>query len=102
MIQSIEQKEHDLVIFWKNGESSSFYFPWLLDNAPEHRHANGQKLTDTLSLDLKARPIEVNWDDKQLIIRWKAGESPIAYSIEWLRQFSGNGEKLQLSSNKKS
>ena len=51
-----------LSIEWGDGHQSTFHYMWLRDNAPENRHANGQKLVDTLSipLDLTANKVVVN------------------------------------------
>lgn len=70
-VNSIAMHDHSLTITWNDGEQSEFYYIWLRDNAPENRHANGQKLVDTATIDLEIRPklithadtIAIEWDD---------------------------------------
>lgn len=73
-----------LEIEWGDGHQSTFHYMWLRDNAPENRHANGQKLVDTLSipLDLTARSVSVNGRVK---IEWANDGHVTEFSAEWLR-----------------
>ena len=77
--------DHDaLRIEWGDGHKSTFHYMWLRDNAPENRHANGQKLIDTLSipLDLTAKNVTVNGSVK---IEWANDGHVTEFSAEWLR-----------------
>ncbi|MFK7803633.1 MAG: DUF971 domain-containing protein, partial [Anaerolineae bacterium] len=76
-----------LNIEWGDGHASSYHYMWLRDNAPENRHANGQKLIDTFSipLDLTAKSIAVNGTVK---IEWSNDGHVTEFTPEWLRQHS--------------
>ena len=93
MIQSLEQKSYNLVIHWQDGSSFHFFYPWLWDNKPAHRHQNGQKLTDCQSLNLNIEPTEINWTAKELIIHWEGGQSPSVYPLDWLKSFGSKQKK---------
>ena len=73
-----------LEIVWGDGHHSTFHYMWLRDNAPENRHANGQKLIDTLSipLDLTAERVTVNG---VVEIEWANDGHVTVFSAEWLR-----------------
>jgi len=73
-----------LIIDWGDGHQSSFHYMWLRDNAPENRHANGQKLIDTLSipLDLTAKKVVVNGS---IQIEWANDGHVTEYDAAWLR-----------------
>ena len=73
-----------LVIEWGDGHRSSYHYMWLRDNAPENRHANGQKLVDTLSipLDLAAKQVTVNGSVE---IEWANDGHVSAFNAAWLR-----------------
>ncbi len=84
---TIKQYQADpdkLVIEWADGHTSTYHYMWLRDNAPENRHANGQKLIDTLSipLDLTAKSVTVNGTVK---IEWANDGHVTDYTPEWLR-----------------
>lgn len=73
-----------LIIEWGDGHTSMFHYMWLRDNAPENRHANGQKLIDTLSipLDLTAKNVVVNGSVQ---VEWGNDGHVTEFSAEWLR-----------------
>ena len=73
-----------LVIEWGDGHTSLFHYMWLRDNAPENRHANGQKLVDTLDipLDLSAKSVTVNGSVQ---IEWSNDGHTTEFSPAWLR-----------------
>lgn len=60
-----------LTIEWGDHHQSTFHYIWLRDNAPESRHPNGQKLTDTIALPLDvtvkaitvANTVRIEWAD---------------------------------------
>lgn len=76
-----------LMIEWGDGHLSTFHYMWLRDNAPENRHANGQKLIDTLSipLDLTAKTVTVAGS---VAIEWANDGHVTEFSAEWLRSNS--------------
>ena len=76
-----------LTIEWGDGHTSRYHYMWLRDNAPENRHANGQKLIDTLSipLDLTAKSVSVNGNVQ---IEWANDGHVTEFSAKWLRDNS--------------
>ena len=74
-----------LLIEWGDGHRSMFHYMWLRDNAPENRHANGQKLVDTLDipLDLTAKRVTVNGTVQ---VEWANDGHVTEYSARWLRE----------------
>ena len=82
----ISQDEKYLHIHWDSGKSTKFWYAWLYDNAPERRHENGQKLTESRSVDMEVKPRELGITEDGLVIHWAEEES--RYSLEFLRRSS--------------
>lgn len=97
MILSLEQKVDYLIIDWQDGTTNQFYYPWLWDNQPNHRHQNGQKLTDCQSINLAIKPATVNWTDRDLVIQWEGVHQDTVYSLQWLKTFSSKKEMKSIS-----
>lgn len=87
MIQNHQFDAEKLSITWADGHTSHYHYMWLRDNAPENRHANGQKLIDTLSipLDLTADKVTINGTVQ---ITWANDGHTTHYTPEWLRENS--------------
>ena len=86
-----------LVIEWGDGHISHFHYMWLRDNAPENRHANGQKLINTIDipLDLAAKRVSINGS---VDIEWANDGHVTRFSPTWLR---GNAyEKSEIASRR--
>ena len=83
-IKNHQAEPDKLVIEWGDSHRSSYHDMWLRDNAPENRHANGQKLIDTLSipLDLAAKSVTINGNVQ---IEWANDGHVTEFSSEWLR-----------------
>lgn len=83
-ILSYDAQPEALRIEWGDGHASTFHYMWLRDNAPENRHANGQKLIDTLSipLDLVAKSVSVNGTVQ---IEWANDGHVTEFEPTWLR-----------------
>ncbi len=73
-----------LEVEWGDGHRSTYHYMWLRDNAPGNRHANGQKLVDTLSipLDLTAEKVAVN---DTIQITWANDGHVTEFEPTWLR-----------------
>ncbi|MEM7118210.1 MAG: TauD/TfdA family dioxygenase [Chloroflexota bacterium] len=82
-----------LLIEWGDGHRSTYHYMWLRDNAPENRHANGQKLIDTLSipLDLTAEHVELNGSVR---ITWANDGHVTEFAPEWLRANAYEREEI--------
>ena len=83
-IISHDAGKETLRISWADGHESTYHYMWLRDNASENRHANGQKLVDTLSipLDLTANAVTINGSVR---IEWANDGHVTEYSPQWLR-----------------
>ena len=73
-----------LEVEWGDGQRSTYHYMWLRDNAPENRHANGQKLVDTLDipLDLAAKSVTVA---NSVHIVWANDRHMTEFDPAWLR-----------------
>lgn len=89
-----------LIIEWGDGHQSVYHYMWLRDNAPENRHANGQKLIDTLSipLDLAAKKVVVNGS---IQIEWANDGHITDYDATWLRANAYEKSEFNARRNKK-
>jgi len=83
--------QHSLKIGWGDGHNSTFHYVWLRDNAPENRHANGQKLIETTSIpvDVTARSITVDqtvrieWPDTSMVSEFELlATSPVTFRFQ--------------------
>ena len=72
-----------LTLHWGNGKPANFWYVWLYDNAPERRHKNGQKLTETRTVDLHVKPQKVDWTDEVLTVYWEGEAS--TYPVDFLK-----------------
>ena len=86
-ISNYQVNPDKLLVEWGDGHQSTYHYMWLRDNAPENRHANGQKLIDTLSipLDLTAASATLNDTADLLQITWANDQHVTDYSTAWLR-----------------
>lgn len=100
IIKNHQAEPDKLIIEWGDGHRSSYHYMWLRDNAPENRHANGQKLIDTLSipLDLTAKSVNVNGTVQ---IEWANDGHVTEFSPEWLRANSYEPSEIELRRRKK-
>lgn len=73
-------KENYLTLHWDKEVSTNF---WLYDNAPERRHENGQKLTESRSVNLPIKPQKVDWTDEILRLYWEGETSD--YPFDFLK-----------------
>ncbi len=84
-----------LTLHWDKGKPTNFWYVWLYDNAPERRHGNGQKLTETRTVDLQVKPQKVDWTDEVLTVYWEGKAS--TYSVDFLRSsFTPKPQEKQL------
>ena len=72
-----------LTLHWDKGKPTNFWYVWLYDNAPERRHENGQKLTETRTVDLQVKPQKVDWTDEMLTVFWEGEVS--TYPVNFLK-----------------
>ncbi|MFT7587495.1 MAG: gamma-butyrobetaine hydroxylase [Cellvibrionaceae bacterium] len=89
-----------LVIEWGDGHTSRYHYMWLRDNAPENRHASGQKLIDTIAipLDLTAKSVAVNGT---IQIEWSNDGHVSEFTPEWLRDNSYEPDEIEARRPKK-
>jgi gamma-butyrobetaine dioxygenase len=82
-ILSYTYNHQTLTIEWGDHHHSTFHYIWLRDNAPENRHANGQKLTDTVDvpLDITVKAIIIT---NTVRIEW-ADDKTSEFEPAWLR-----------------
>ena len=91
-----------LKIEWGDGHRSTYHYMWLCDNAPENRHANGQKLIDTLSIPLDISPKTVTVDNEKGIVYLEWFDRDVsAIDCEWLRDNALEGAETKKRRNKK-
>ena len=90
-----------LIIEWGDGHKGTYHYMWLRDNAPENRHANGQKLIDTLAipLDLTAKRVVVNGTVQ---IEWANDAHVTHFEPAWLRANAYEGSEIAAKRIKKS
>ncbi len=78
---ALHQQADTLQINWSNGKVSSIPYIWLYDNHPAHRHINGQKLTETVQLDLNVSPLNAQLREAELQLQWELGKTAV-YSLQ--------------------
>ncbi|MEM7345340.1 MAG: TauD/TfdA family dioxygenase [Chloroflexota bacterium] len=83
-INGYSYNQNSLQIEWGDGHKSTFHYVWLRDNAPDNRHANGQKLIDTLSIPLDITAKSVIFTDT-LKIEWANDGAVSQFDLAWLR-----------------
>ena len=76
--------DEKLTIVWDDQRQSSYHYIWLRDNAPDNRHANGQKLVETanIPLDSRAKQVMVNGT---VDLTWADDDSVSRFDPAWLR-----------------
>ena len=82
-IQDINHDEFFLTIKWNNGYRSQFPFIFMRDNAPGTRHANGQKLIETATLNILSVPAKITRvENNAIIIKWEEHDEDF-FSCDW-------------------
>ena len=91
-IMNLYQLEDHIYITKDDGSSEVYFHVWLYDNKPGNRHSNGQKITDTLSLNLDIHPEDVELDNGNLRVTWE--NETIDYPLDFLRNLKEKPLKL--------
>ena len=82
----IDLQNDKMIITWNDENSSTFHYVWLRDNAPENRHANGQKLTESREVDIQIVPESAVIKNNVLVVNW--GDCIIEYPEAYLQKFA--------------
>ncbi len=84
-IQQFDFDKEKLTITWADQHKSEFHYIWLRDNAPSNRHANGQKLVDSVQIPLDSRAENVIVVGEKVAINWTDDGSVSEFDPVWLR-----------------
>ncbi len=83
-IASHQFDDDTLTINWTDGHTSQFHHIWLRDNAPDNRHANGQKLVETANIPFDSKPSTVSINGT-VDLTWADDGSTSRFDPAWLR-----------------
>ena len=83
-IQHFSYDDETLNIVWGDQHRSVFHYIWLRDNAPDNRHANGQKLIETANIPLDSKPNNVRVNGT-VDLTWADDGSISQFDPAWLR-----------------
>ncbi|WP_148639396.1 TauD/TfdA family dioxygenase [Aquimarina longa] len=85
------EKDDRIIINWlTDNTSDTFFYAWLRDNTPKNRHKNGQKLTESITIDLESRPKSIKTTENSLWIEWDNGT--VEYSYSYLKNMLSKKE----------
>ena len=84
-IKNLTYDQNTLTIEWGDHHQSRFPAIWLRDNAPENRHASGQKLTDSAAISLDTAIKMVTVDHHKVRIEWADDSTVSEFEPTWLR-----------------
>jgi len=85
-IKKITKLNKYLEIFWSDNHISKYHFLWLRDNCPSAFHKNTRMRNfNILNVPNDIHPIELNYSDEILNLKWSLDDHISYYDLKWLR-----------------
>ena len=85
-IGKITKKNKYLEVNWRDNHISKFHFLWLRDNCPTVFHKDTRMRNfNILSVSKYIKPIDFNFNNKNLYISWSENNHNSTYDLKWIR-----------------
>jgi len=86
-INKISKHNKYIKVIWHDNHISKYHFLWLRDNCPSAFHKDTRMRNfNILTVSNDIHPIEFNYSDKRLILKWSVDSHVSDYDLKWLRK----------------